>query len=261
MSVRAADLGALEQLLKDPEKAKALQSEVEKIMSNPEKRRTMEALQKQMQGSIEKLQNDPEMSQFFEDVRRNGMDAMRKYEKDEKVLKKFTEATAGIEQLAGVMGSGMPGVPPGGEVLAGPNVPPVWKPGDELVIQGLTAKPELNGKKAMVVPPTAEESETIKGTGRVVVRLLDSGEQFAVKPENLGTDLGDKRRGMPMSSPALQSEAAKLRESGKLEGLQNDPELRPIFEDIKENGMIALEKYWNDERLMEKISKVMSAGG
>jgi len=33
--------------------------------------------------------------------------------------------------------------------------------------------------------------------------------------------------------------------------------LKPIFEDIKKNGMGALEKYWNDDKLMGKISKAM----
>mmetsp|Transcript_51054 Transcript_51054/g.137030 ORF Transcript_51054/g.137030 Transcript_51054/m.137030 type:complete len:138 (-) Transcript_51054:99-512(-) len=133
-----------------------------------------------------------------------------------------------------------------------------------VIIRGLKAKPELNGKKAMVVPPTAEERETLKGTGRLIVRLIDSGEQFAVKPDNLKTTaeeadamMGSSLEDISMYNPAIQSEAAKLRESGKLDDLANDPELKPIFEDIKKNGMGALEKYWNDDKLMAKISKVM----
>merc|ERR1719291_910755 len=162
---------------------------------------------------------------------------------------------------------GMPAPGAGGAPGAAPPAPGQvrsFKPGDEVIVSGLKAKPELNGKKAMVVPPTAEEKESLAGTGRLIVRLMDSGEQFAVKPDNLKTTaqeadslMGSDLEDVSMYNPALQTEAAKLRESGKLEDLQNDPELKPIFEDIKKNGMSALEKYWDEDRLMAKISKAM----
>jgi len=134
-----------------------------------------------------------------------------------------------------------------------------------VIIKGLKSAPQLNDKKAMVVPPTPEEMKTLEGTGRLIVRMMESGEQFAVKPENLLTtaQAADQLMGsgsledVSLYNPALQTEAAKLRESGKLEELQNDPELKPIFEDIKKNGMGALEKYWDNEELMSKISKAM----
>jgi len=119
----------------------------------------------------------------------------------------------------------------------------------------------------MVVPPTAEERKTLEGTDRLIVRLVDSGDQFAVRPQNLATTAQEADRLMSnsledvsMYNPALQTEAAKLRESGKLDDLQNDPELKPIFEDIKKNGMGALEKYWDDKELMGKISKALASG-
>merc|ERR1719373_829608 len=184
---------------------------------------------------------------------------MEKYQKDERILRKFSEATGGPEAFGfpapGAGGGAAPPMP--GQVVS-------YKPGDEVIIRGLKAKPELNGKKAMVVPPTAEERETLKGTGRLIVRLMDTGDQFAVKPDNLRTTeqaasdlMGSSLEDVSMYNPALQIEAAKLRESGKLDDLQNDPELQPIFEDIKKNGMGALEKYWNDDKLMAKISKAM----
>jgi len=62
---------------------------------------------------------------------------------------------------------------------------PSFKSGDEVIINGLKAKPEMNGKKAIVVMPTAEVRKRLRDTGRLVVRLLDAGGQFAVKPDNL----------------------------------------------------------------------------
>merc|ERR1719499_2185189 len=78
-------------------------------------------------------------------------------------------------------------MPGAGASPPAPGQVPSFKPGDEVIIRGLKAKPELNGKKAMVVPPTSEERETLKGTGRLIVRLIDTGDQFAVKPDNLRT--------------------------------------------------------------------------
>eukprot|EP00930_Biecheleria_cincta_P093753 TRINITY_DN842_c0_g1_i1.p1 TRINITY_DN842_c0_g1~~TRINITY_DN842_c0_g1_i1.p1 ORF type:complete len:326 (-),score=86.25 TRINITY_DN842_c0_g1_i1:201-1127(-) len=249
---------ALEELYKDPEKMKQLQAEVEKVMADPEKKKQFEAMQKASMDAVGKLKDDPEMKEFFEDIEKNGLDAMKKYENNEKILEKFSRATGGPASMPG-FGSMM------GGAGAAPPPRPAFKPGDEVIINGLAKAPELNGKKAMVVPPTAEERKTLEGTDRLIVRLVDSGDQFAVRPQNLATTAQEADRLMSnsledvsMYNPALQTEAAKLRASGKLDDLQNDPELKPIFEDIKKNGMGALEKYWDDQELMAKISKALA---
>jgi len=43
----------------------------------------------------------------------------------------------------------------------------------------------------------------------------------------------------------------------KMKGLENDPDLASVFEDIKKNGMEALMKYYQDEELMLKVSQKM----
>jgi len=259
-------LAGMEDLMKDPEKLKKMQAEMEAMMEDPAKRAAIEEYSKMMQGSVEKLKSDPEMKDFFEDIEKNGMEAFKKYESNEKILRKFSEATGGPMGMPG-MGGGKAGM---GGAAASPAAPavaaPTYKPGDEVFIKGLAKAPELNGKKAMVVPPTPEEIKTLQGTNRLIVRLMDTGDQFAVKPENLRTssqEVDDIMSGsledVSAFNPAVQTEANKLRESGKLDDLENDPELQPIFKDIKENGMKALEKYWNDEKLMAKISKVLGS--
>lgn len=250
------DMKSLNELMKDPEKMKQLQAEADKIMQDPDKAKMVEQWNSQMQASVQKLEEDPEMKEFFEDVRKNGLDAMKKYENDERILAKFSQATGGPQAMAGMAGM------PGG--MGAPAAPANFAPGDTVFIRGLAKAPQLNGKKAMVVPPTAEEQKSLAGTNRLIVRLLEGGDQFAIKPENLRTaseevdELMSKNlEDVSLYNPALQTEAAKLRDSGKLEDLRNDPALKPIFEDIQKNGMSALEKYWDDEELMAKINKVM----
>lgn len=250
---------ALEELMKDPEKLKKLQEEMDAVMKDPEKAKAIQQMQDSMKSAVDKLKEDPELQEFFEDVRRDGMAGIKKWENDEMVLRKFSAATGGPQSLAGLYG-GMGGAPPAAPVATS------FKLGDQVIIKGLSKAPELNGKKAMVVPPTPEEKKTLEGTDRLIVRLIDTGEQFAVKPANLRSTkqeadelISSNLEDVSLYNPALQTEAAKLRESGKLNDIQNDPELKPIFEDIKKNGMGALEKYWNDEKLMAKISKAMGS--
>lgn len=249
---------ALEEMMKDPEKLKKLQEEMDAVMKDPEKRKAIEMMQQNMQSAVEKLKQDPELQEFFEDVKNNGLDGLKKWENNERVLRKFSEATGGPQSLAN-MYAGM-GSPP-------PPVAPVrsFKVGDEVIIKGLEKAPQLNGQKAMVVPPTPEEKKSLEGTDRLIVRLIETGEQYAVKPANLRSTreeadelISANLEDVSFYNPALQTEAAKLRESGKLDDIQNDPELKPIFEDIRKNGMGALEKYWNDDKLMAKISKAMN---
>jgi len=254
------DLKEMEKMMKDPEKMKQLQSQVDSIMNDPAKKKAFEEYQTQMQTAVAGLKDDPEMKPFFEEVEKNGPEAaIKMFETNENILRKFSLATGGPLGMPGMPGAGGMPAPP-------PAVAPTFKPGDQVIISGLAKAPELNGKKAMVVPPTSEEKKSLEGTNRLIVRLIDSGDQFAVKASNLRTteqaasDLMEKGlEDVSLYNPALQTEAAKLRESGKLDDLKNDPELAPVFADIKENGMGALEKYWNDEKLMAKISKAMAS--
>jgi hypothetical protein len=52
----------------------------------------------------------------------------------------------------------------------------------------------------------------------------------------------------------VQHVASSKDEQEKIKELENDPELRPIFEDIKKMGPAGLQKYYSDEGLMLKIS-------
>lgn len=45
--------------------------------------------------------------------------------------------------------------------------------------------------------------------------------------------------------------------TGRIKALENDPELAPIFAEIKEGGIEAVMKFWNDEELMLKFSQKM----
>lgn len=303
------DPAALEALLKDPQQMEAVQAEMDKIFADPAKRKAMEAWQAQVQSNVEKLRQDPEMREYFEDLEKNGFAALKKYEGNERILRKLADASGlPATTLAGTPLSAAPaGAGAGWEPLeapdgsAGDSGVPRFRPGDEVVVRGLRARPELNGRRALVLPPSAEERETVKGSGRLIVRLLDSGEQFAVKPDNLNVahkDLAAVAEASPEAPAAAVAEAAaegseQLRApeapveaeastaaasellqaatdaatsvlptpppalAASLQALAEDPELRPMLDDIQKNGMAALNRYWSDPELMAKLSKAL----
>jgi len=245
----------------DPEKLKQLE---EKIRADPKSRQQLEALMKdpayikQMQevveSGVEKLRQDPEMKAFFDDVEqatksgKNPVEIAQKYQKDERIMRKFADAMGGpdITRSSGI-----------GDITHSFGI------GDEVIIQDLQARPELNGKKAVVVSPTLEEQETLKGSDRLVVRLTDSGEQFAVRPGKLRTFQADEAvlpepEASAVNGTVPASELSRgSAEATTLEALREDPELQPVLEDIDKNGVAALEKYWKDERVMSKLSKAL----
>merc|ERR1719277_2010265 len=124
-------------MMKDPEKMKQIQADIDKVMADPAKKKAMEDWGKQIEGAVSKLKEDPEMKAFFEDVEKNGLEAMKKYEKDERILRKFSEATGGPESIAQMMGMPAPGAAgaPGAAPLA-PGEVRSFKPGDEVIVSG-----------------------------------------------------------------------------------------------------------------------------
>jgi|EP00927_Polykrikos_kofoidii_P055214 hypothetical protein len=240
----------LEDLLKSPEKMRKMQKEAQQMMANPQTARMMQTVSEQMQATLSKLGKDPELTDFFADIKANGLDAMKKYDGDERILRKLSQATgetpSPLETLDSHRGTTSS-----------------FNAGDTVHICGLSKAPELNGQKAMVIPPTRDEQRTLEGTDRLIVRLLDSGDQFAVRLQNLKSSIENRSNeagNKPVHSDVLQTTAAKRHENGGLDDIKRDPELGPVLDDIRKNGMTALDDYLKDEAFMAKINTVLGAG-
>lgn len=248
------DLSSLGDIAKDPEKMRMMQREMEDALRDPTKRAAVEEWQRQAEAAVAKLKEDPDLETFLRDIEQNGMDALAKLQGDEELSRKLVQALGASEQMAALVGS-LPSLPSA--------VMRQTQPGDEVIITGLTKAPELNGKHAVVVPPTQDETESIAGTARVVVRLVDGNGQFAVKLENLRAagKTPDDQKDLPPNgasdSSAMHGQAARLRDSGKLQDLDLKPELQPVLEDLRKNGMDALGKYVHDKKLMAKVAEAL----
>merc|ERR1719155_76243 len=60
-----------------------------------------------------------------------------------------------------------------------------------------------------------------------------------------------------LQSQVLASNVSQDGQQEKIKALQEDPELKPMFDDIKANGPDVVMKYLSDENLMRKISQKM----
>eukprot|EP00879_Flechtneria_rotunda_P011121 GHRR01011618.1.p1 GENE.GHRR01011618.1~~GHRR01011618.1.p1 ORF type:complete len:304 (+),score=115.86 GHRR01011618.1:124-1035(+) len=52
----------------------------------------------------------------------------------------------------------------------------------------------------------------------------------------------------------MQTQTNPSKSAAMYEALKDDPELQPVFDEVKANGPEALQKYWDDTELMSKIS-------
>lgn len=60
-------------------------------------------------------------------------------------------------------------------------------------------------------------------------------------------------------NPAVDGSPDAAANAEKFKFLADDPDMAQVFEDVKANGPGALQKYWEDEELMAKISAKMKA--
>mmetsp|Transcript_54893 Transcript_54893/g.128119 ORF Transcript_54893/g.128119 Transcript_54893/m.128119 type:complete len:269 (+) Transcript_54893:70-876(+) len=126
----------------------------------------------------------------------------------------------------------------------------------------------------MAAPPSTETLKIVDGSTMEITRLPDiddatwaevkqyvesnpetakSLQNFAKNPEAM--------RGWLQTQAIAEHYNAKLASEGtaqdRVKSLEQDPELKEMFEDIKKNGMEAAMKYYQDEELMLKISQKM----
>lgn len=80
-------------------------------------------------------------------------------------------------------------------------------------------------------------------------------------PEAAAASLEQARRVMAVPGmAAAMLEAPRVAAAGgdaykaALESLKDDPDIKPVFDDIAANGFGAMEKYWNDTDVMTKIA-------
>ena len=70
-----------------------------------------------------------------------------------------------------------------------------------------------------------------------------------MKPENLG-------RIAPEDLPSIGS---MLQENAELERLRDNSEFQSFFRDVQQNGTAVLEKYWQDDEFLARISDTLQS--
>ncbi|KAL3137402.1 hypothetical protein ABBQ32_006924 [Trebouxia sp. C0010 RCD-2024] len=110
-----------------------------------------------------------------------------------------------------------------------------------------------NGTKVPVALPPGVNPETAKQVIEYLKQNPEAAQQSYLEAQRILHTPG-------MAETMLKSQtqtAADPAYQERLAAMQDDPDLKNVFDDIKANGAGAMEKYWNDSELMTKISEKM----
>jgi len=103
-----------------------------------------------------------------------------------------------------------------------------------------------------VVKFVKENQKAVKANPQIVKLLSEHPEQVPMLMKF--TNDSDSIKNF-LQSQVLASNVAQDGQQEKMQQLQEDPELKPMFDDIKENGPDVLMKYLQNEDIMRKVSQ------
>jgi len=103
-----------------------------------------------------------------------------------------------------------------------------------------------------VVKFVKENEKAVKKNPAIVKLLSEHPEQVPMLM-NFTNDADSIKNFL--QSQVLAASVSQDNQQEKMQRLQEDPELKPMFEDIKTNGQEVIMKYLSDENLMRKISQ------
>jgi hypothetical protein len=109
-----------------------------------------------------------------------------------------------------------------------------------------------NGDKIPVAPPPGIDA----GMYQQALAYLKANPEVAMQ-----TQEQVRRMGNPMMAQAASANLQDPEYRKKMEVLREDPDLKPIFDDIAASGTAGMERHWNDVELMSKISRKMGEMG
>lgn len=126
----------------------------------------------------------------------------------------------------------------------------------------LAARPAAGGaararpaQRAPMHVVRAESNEDKAAQLKAALEQVQSNPEMAAKMKQMEDAMAnpamqEQMGGMmsAMSNPAFMQKMAELKE---------DPELKPVFDDIKKGGMMSMMKYMNDQAFLAKISEKM----
>merc|ERR1719240_466015 len=103
-----------------------------------------------------------------------------------------------------------------------------------------------------VVKFVKENQKAVKANPQIVKLLSEHPEQVPMLMKF--TNDSDSIKNF-LQSQVLASNVAQDGQQEKMQQLQEDPELKPMFDDIKQNGPDVLMKYLQNEDIMRKVSQ------
>lgn len=84
-----------------------------------------------------------------------------------------------------------------------------------------------------------------------------SNQNFMQMAEQLGKTIIEQDPHMAGMMKSMQDPTYKTKVEEALKGLKDDPELKPMMEELETQGPMAMMKYWSDPEVLGKLGKAM----
>ncbi|KAK9868311.1 hypothetical protein WJX84_004193 [Apatococcus fuscideae] len=180
--------------------------------------------------------------------------------------------------------AGFPGMPPGMPGMPGM---PGGGPFDFAALQGILNDPSIKQMAEQIaqdpsfrqmtaamqssmggmMPNAAADESTGRGAGGAppvdpanyaeAMSGVLQNPQFMEMAEKLGQQIMQQDPSMAAMMSNMTGNNQRENVEEKLKSLKDDPELAPIMKEIEEGGPTAMMKYWNDPKVLEKLSSAM----
>lgn len=82
-------------------------------------------------------------------------------------------------------------------------------------------------------------------------------KNFMQMAEQLGKTIIEKDPHMSEMMRTMQDPDYRTKVEAALKGMREDPELKPMLDELESNGPMAMMKYWNDPEVLAKLGKAM----
>jgi len=118
--------------------------------------------------------------------------------------------------------------------------------------------PSAASREAPAMDPTAAAGGAFDPSKYMsAMTSMFQNPQFMQMAEQLGKTIIEKDPQMSEMMRTMQDPNYRTKVEQALKGLKDDPELKPILEELESKGPMAMMKYWNDPNVLQKLGQAM----
>jgi len=110
-------------------------------------------------------------------------------------------------------------------------------------------------------PPMPDMAQMDPSKYMEAMSSMFQNKSFMEMAEKLGKTIIEADPNMANMMKTMQDPSYKEKVEGAMKAMKDDPELKPMMEELEAQGPMAMMKYWNDPEMMQKLGKAMGGSG